>query len=113
MLAMMQHHHDLDFGDSSEGQQHQHQHVAPRAFASIRPDPTAGVATLLNDDDVETEPRKISDKEVDTYKEQDVSRRSMRSRLYCSVERIFACRPAVMSSRCKECNCPDNQLIFV
>jgi hypothetical protein len=65
MLSMMHHHNELDVDQ---------QHAAPRAFASIRPDPKDGIASLLNDNDVDAEPRKISDKEVDTYKEQDVSR---------------------------------------
>lgn len=45
--------------------------AAARSFASIRPDPNAGVS--LDEDGEVAPPKKISEQEVDTYKEQDVS----------------------------------------
>ncbi|ORY87473.1 histone-fold-containing protein [Leucosporidium creatinivorum] len=43
--------------------------AASRSFASIRPDPNAGVS--LDEDGEIAPPKKISEQEVDTYKEQD------------------------------------------
>ena len=57
--------------------------AAGRSFASIRPDPNAGVS--LDEDEV-VPPKKISEQELDTYKEQDVSYSAAVMLLFCLEE---------------------------